>query len=99
MPTKGGCGPSWGPRSCSPVPPWRPANTWSAGDSAVSLLECRCRLRYSSGFQLDVDFTTAAAVTALFGPSGSGKTSVLSVLAGLRRPDAGRVRLGARVLD
>jgi molybdate transport system ATP-binding protein len=65
----------------------------------VSLLECRCRLRYPSGFQLDVDFTTAAAVTALFGPSGSGKTSVLSVLAGLRRPDSGRICLGKRVLE
>jgi ATP-binding cassette subfamily C protein CydCD len=31
---------------------------------------------------------------ALAGPSGCGKTTVLSVLLGLRRPDAGAVRLG-----
>jgi molybdate transport system ATP-binding protein len=64
----------------------------------VSLLECRCRLRYSSGFHLDVAFATDCRITALFGPSGSGKTSVLSIIAGLRRPDEGLIRLGREVL-
>jgi molybdate transport system ATP-binding protein len=47
---------------------------------------------------VDAAFATDAAVTALFGPSGSGKTSVLSMIAGLRRPDAGRIRVGTRLL-
>jgi molybdate transport system ATP-binding protein len=64
----------------------------------MPLLDCRCRLRYSTGFLLDCAFTTSARVTALCGPSGSGKTSVLSVIAGLRRPDEGRIALGARTL-
>jgi molybdate transport system ATP-binding protein len=64
----------------------------------VSLLECRCRLRYPSGFVVDAEFTTDAAVTALFGPSGAGKTSILSMVAGLRRPQAGTIRLGRRLL-
>jgi molybdate transport system ATP-binding protein len=64
----------------------------------MSRLEFDCRLRYRSGFALEAAFVTGAPVTALVGPSGSGKTSILSVLAGLRRPDAGRVRLGERVL-
>jgi molybdate transport system ATP-binding protein len=64
----------------------------------VSLLEVVCRLRYASGFRLDAAFTTQATVTALLGPSASGKTSILSAIAGLRRPDAGRICLRGRVL-
>jgi molybdate transport system ATP-binding protein len=64
----------------------------------MSLLECRCRLRYPTGFVLDVDFTTDAAVTALVGPSGSGKTTILSLIAGLRHAEDGRIRLGERVV-
>jgi molybdate transport system ATP-binding protein len=64
----------------------------------VSLLEFACRLRYPSGFVLDAAFTLDAPVGALLGPSGSGKTSILSITAGLRRPDEGRVRLGGDVL-
>ena len=64
----------------------------------MSLLEFACRLRYPSGFVLDAAFTLDAPVAALLGPSGSGKTSILSITAGLRRPDDGRVRLGGDVL-
>lgn len=56
-------------------------------------------LRHRLGaFRLDVAFTTEARVTALFGPSGSGKTSVVNAIAGLSRPDAGRVRVGDATL-
>lgn len=37
-------------------------------------------------------------ITVLFGPSGVGKTSVLDMVAGLLRPDAGHVRVGGEVL-
>jgi len=36
----------------------------------------------------------AGTVTGLLGPNGSGKTTLLHVMAGLRRPGAGTVRLG-----
>ena len=37
-------------------------------------------------------------VTGLFGPSGAGKSSLLHLIAGLLRPDAGSIRLNGRVL-
>lgn len=64
----------------------------------MSLLEFSCALHYPSGFLLDATFTLDAPLAALVGPSGSGKTSILSVLAGLRRPDRGRIRLASTVL-
>ncbi len=61
-------------------------------------LEFACTLRYPSGFVLDADFSTRTSVTVLGGPSGSGKTTILSILAGLLRPDRGRIRLDSIVL-
>jgi molybdate transport system ATP-binding protein len=64
----------------------------------MPLLELACQLRYPSGFRVEPAFVTDARVTVLFGPSGSGKSSILSMIAGLRRPDAGFIRLGTRLL-
>jgi len=48
---------------------------------------------------LDANITVEAGRTlALLGPNGSGKSSLLGVLAGLLRPDAGRARLGETAL-
>ncbi|GAJ95751.1 molybdenum ABC transporter ATP-binding protein [Rhizobium rhizogenes] len=49
-------------------------------------------------FSLDTAFTTDGGVTALFGRSGSGKTSMIRIIAGLIRPDHGRVSLDGDVL-
>jgi molybdate transport system ATP-binding protein len=49
-------------------------------------------------FDLQVAFESRARHVALFGPSGSGKTSVLLAIAGLRRPDTGRIRLAGELL-
>src|SRR5436309_3594081 len=65
----------------------------------MSLLDFRCQLTYPSGFHLDAAFAMDHPVTAICGPSGSGKTSILSIIAGLRRPDQGTVRLGKRLLE
>jgi molybdate transport system ATP-binding protein len=48
-------------------------------------------------FSLSVSFVSAGGVTALFGPSGTGKTSIISMIAGLMRPDRGRIALDGRV--
>jgi len=52
-----------------------------------------------AAFALEMDAVLNAHVTAVFGPSGAGKTSLLEAVAGLRRPEAGRIVLSGRVLD
>jgi molybdate transport system ATP-binding protein len=47
---------------------------------------------------LRVRFEAAHGVTVLFGPSGSGKTSVISMIAGLIRPDRGAITLDDAIL-
>jgi len=49
-------------------------------------------------FQLNAEFTAPPGLTAFFGRSGSGKTSLVNLIAGLDRPDAGRIKAGERVL-
>jgi molybdate transport system ATP-binding protein len=49
-------------------------------------------------FRLAAKFSTSAGVTALFGPSGAGKTTIVNMIAGLVKPDAGRVALDGQVL-
>jgi molybdate transport system ATP-binding protein len=49
-------------------------------------------------FAVDADFTSDSRVTAVFGPSGAGKTSVLNVIAGLLRPQRGRVVVDGTIL-
>jgi molybdate transport system ATP-binding protein len=62
----------------------------------VNLLRFHCRHRFDGGFTIDAAFDTDAPVTALVGPSGAGKTSVLYMIAGLLRPQAGSIRWGER---
>ena len=49
------------------------------------------------GFTLDVHWEADDPVVGLFGPSGAGKTLTLQCLAGLVRPDRGRIALNGRV--
>ena len=49
-------------------------------------------------FTLEVDAALTAPMTAIFGASGAGKTSLLELIAGLRRPAAGRICVDGEVL-
>ena len=49
-------------------------------------------------FTLAAKFEVAGGATALFGPSGAGKTSIANLIAGLLRPDRGRIALDGVVL-
>ena len=49
-------------------------------------------------FSLAAAFSNDAGITGLFGRSGSGKSTVINLIAGLARPDHGRILLDGRVL-
>ncbi len=56
-------------------------------------------VRQQGVFAVDAAFrTTTLGITALFGPSGAGKTSVIDMVAGLRKPDRGRIVIREQVL-
>jgi molybdate transport system ATP-binding protein len=60
-------------------------------------IEFRARLRLGD-FGLDAEFIGEGRVTGLFGPSGSGKSTILRLIAGLLRPDEGRIVLAGRIV-
>jgi len=49
-------------------------------------------------FELDVAFRSDVERLVLFGPSGAGKTMTLKAIAGLVRPDAGRIEMAGETL-
>ena len=49
-------------------------------------------------FNLDIAFENDDGITALFGRSGSGKSTTINLIAGLARPDRGRIVLDGRIL-
>ncbi len=58
-----------------------------------------CISRKQGSFAVDTSFTSAGVgVTALFGSSGAGKTSNINMVAGLVRPDEGRISINRHQL-
>ena len=56
--------------------------------------------RRLGSFRLKAAFEAGAGITALFGRSGAGKTSLVNAIAGLLRPDRGRIAIeGTTVFD
>jgi molybdate transport system ATP-binding protein len=51
----------------------------------------------AQAFTLDVSFRAPPGITVLFGPSGAGKSTTLAAVAGLIRPQKGRITLGDEV--
>ncbi|MBO9518326.1 MAG: ATP-binding cassette domain-containing protein [Porphyrobacter sp.] len=47
---------------------------------------------------IELEFASETRLTALVGPSGAGKTTVLNCIAGLRRPDSGRIAVAGKLL-
>lgn len=69
-----------------------------ASAAPPAMLEVQVRKQLGA-FALDAAFRTEAhGLTALFGRSGAGKTSLIAAIAGLVRPDAGRIAIAGDTL-
>src|SRR5271154_868512 len=49
-------------------------------------------------FALKAAFSSDAPIVALFGRSGSGKSTIVNAIAGIVRPENGRIVIGGRIL-
>src|SRR5262249_609300 len=76
----------------------RPQSAQSARPGKpLSMLDIDVR-KQRGAFAAQVTFTSPTPViTALFGRSGSGKTTLIHMIAGLLRPDQGRIRIADTV--
>jgi len=52
----------------------------------------------ATSFLLDVQMEVSPGISILFGPSGAGKSTLLDCIAGLARPDAGRIAIDGDVI-
>ena len=72
------------------------------GEVNATMLTAQVRKeRRSSGhnsFLLDVSIEVSPGITILFGASGAGKSTLLDCIAGLTRPDEGKIAAGGDVL-
>jgi molybdate transport system permease protein len=66
-------------------------------DAALMTLEVQIAKKLSD-FTLDVSFVASDAPLSILGASGAGKTMLLRSIAGLERPDQGRIAIDGRVL-
>jgi molybdate transport system ATP-binding protein len=72
----------------------------AADDFSEPVLEAQfrtCKPGPLREFILEVEFQAARGFTILFGPSGAGKTTLLDCVAGLAKPESGRISVGDRV--
>ncbi|MCW6700838.1 ATP-binding cassette domain-containing protein [Anaerococcus sp. NML200537] len=61
------------------------------------MLECKIKKTFKN-FYLDTDFVMEDSRLGLLGPSGSGKSLTLKAIAGLIKPDSGKIILNGRTL-
>ncbi len=69
------------------TPPW-----------GLAMLAVQVEKTRGDAFFLKASFTSTSRATALFGASGAGKTSVINMIAGLLKPDRGRIELDGEAL-
>ena len=62
------------------------------------MIQARVRKSPRPGFTLQAELEAPAGVTALFGSHAAGKTLLLEAIAGLARPDEGRILVDGQIL-
>ena len=53
---------------------------------------------HRGAFDVHAAFASDASIVALFGRSGAGKSTIVNAIAGIARPERGRIAIGGRVL-
>lgn len=81
----------------APAPPAVPSTRERNDARADARLEIAAE-RHLENFTLAVAFEAGRGAVGLLGPSGSGKSMTLRMIAGVTRPDRGRIVLDGRVL-
>ncbi len=56
------------------------------------MIKIQARLKRKH-FELDASLQLNQRVTAIYGPSGAGKSTLLSIIAGITKPDSGRIMI------
>ena len=52
----------------------------------------------TENFKLDVSFDFLTGITGIFGRSGAGKTTLINIIAGIVRPDFGKIMFDEKVI-
>lgn len=75
-----------------------PAESTKPAGAPLSVCLSHRHAARAQEFTLDVAFQAGPGFTILFGASGAGKTTLLDSIAGLRKPDSGRISVRDRDL-
>jgi molybdate transport system ATP-binding protein len=75
-----------------------PANAAVPAPTDIHEVSIQIRKQRGKDFELDVTVTLPSGITILFGASGAGKTTLLDCIAGLVRPEEGRIATQEKIL-
>jgi len=69
-----------------------------ADNDLTAALKVAVQKDLGNEFRLQLEFAIASGFTIIFGASGAGKTTLLDCVAGLLKPDLGRIEIGRQIV-
>lgn len=75
-----------------------PTRAAASGPTDIHEVSVQIRKEVGKDFELDVTVSLPSGITILFGASGAGKTTLLDCIAGLVRPEEGRIGTQEKIL-